>query len=88
MGSVLSRNYDYLKDADINTIFRRGVMTANWMGWRKAHPWMYLCENLEKGSTGGRGWNLPEKQITLSHRLRDPKENRRKGSAESLHWPL
>lgn len=88
MGSVLSRNYDYLKDADINTIFRSGVMTANWMGWRKAHPWMYLCENLEKGSTGGRGWNLPEMQVTLSHRLRDPKENRRKGSAESLHWPL
>lgn len=53
MGSVLSRNYDYLKDADINTIFRSGVMTANWMGWRKAHRWMYLCENLEKGSTEG-----------------------------------
>lgn len=64
-------------------------MTANWIGWRKAHSWMYLCENLEKGSTGGWGWNSPEMRVTLSHRLRDPKENReRKGRAESLHWPL
>lgn len=86
---VLSRNCHTLKDALLILLSRGEIMTENWIGLRKTHAWMYLWKNLEKGSTGGWGWNSPEMQVTLLHRPRDPKENRRrKGRAKSLHSPL